>query len=705
MKKYQEVARELMVVERAAWWNPRVRRILKAAPLVLMFLLLNTRNAHAACSFSPAPSAVDGSANSLRAAVIAANASGQDCTIQLVAGTYTLTIENTNGQENHAAQGDLDITDSGHTVTIQGKGAGVSIVNANGIDRAFQVLGGANAVFSNLTIEGGIARDNGSAGILPGTTVPIGGGVLIEGDGNVTFSQVSIQGNQAIGGNGRNATSMTGKGAPGLSAKGAGIFLYNGTVSLTGSKVTGNAAIGGAGGNGYNVLCSFLPGGTRTCHGTDGPGGAGGAGAGGGLYVLSGNAQLLTSTVSGNQSTGGRGGQGGGLDGPETDAGLIQLGGNGGLAQGAGLYAAGGTLTVRQTTVSGNLATAGTAGSGGGPVYYNEPRAIAGASFGAGMFVASGNITLGNSTVFGNTGNGGGGALTRGSTVANGGNAAGGGLYLAHGSISLNGVTLASNQALGNRSSVPTPSLSPGLGMGGGIANMGAGLFTNTTVIGNNSQNPGNASNGDDVSGRIAASYSLIGQTSGATITDDGGNFFDVNPMLDPGGLRSNGGPTQTVALVQGSPADGTGDNPICKEAAPTGLGGIDQRGLQRFRAGDELCDIGAFQFITLLVQPFNPPSLSFGSEPVGHQTPSHTVSVTNNQTTTITLSRSVGGADPADFLVSTTCAGHLSPSASCSILITFHPKATGTRSATLTVSDSPDPTSPYHVTLTGVGS
>jgi len=34
MKKYQAVERELMVVERAAWWNPPVRRILKAAPLV-----------------------------------------------------------------------------------------------------------------------------------------------------------------------------------------------------------------------------------------------------------------------------------------------------------------------------------------------------------------------------------------------------------------------------------------------------------------------------------------------------------------------------------------------------------------------------------------------------------------------------------------------------------------------------------------------
>ena len=142
-----------MIVERAAWWNPRLRRILKAAPLVVMFLLLNSRAARAACSFNPTPDpTADGSSNSLRHAIQMANASGQDCLIQLQAGTYTLTITNTSGQDNTAAQGDLDITDSGHTVTIRGRGAGVSIVNGNGVDRVFQVLGGANAVFRKLTI-------------------------------------------------------------------------------------------------------------------------------------------------------------------------------------------------------------------------------------------------------------------------------------------------------------------------------------------------------------------------------------------------------------------------------------------------------------------------------------------------------------------------------------------------------------------------
>jgi hypothetical protein len=73
----------------------------------------------------------------------------------------------------------------------------------------------------------------------------------------------------------------------------------------------------------------------------------------------------------------------------------------------------------------------------------------------------------------------------------------------------------------------------PGLSSGGGIANTGAGLFINTTLIGNNTQNSGNASNGDDVSDAIISSYSLVGQTAGAAITDNGGNIFDVDPLLD----------------------------------------------------------------------------------------------------------------------------------------------------------------------------
>ncbi len=75
-------------------------------------------------TFNPLPTAADGTAGSLRAAIIAADTNGQDNTIDLQAGTYQLAIGNPAGQENSAAQGDLDLAGAGHTITIQGAGAG-----------------------------------------------------------------------------------------------------------------------------------------------------------------------------------------------------------------------------------------------------------------------------------------------------------------------------------------------------------------------------------------------------------------------------------------------------------------------------------------------------------------------------------------------------------------------------------------------------
>jgi hypothetical protein len=663
MKKYQKVACELMVVERAAWWNPRLRRMVNAAPLVVMFLLLNTRAARAACSFNPTPDpTVDGSANSLRQAVIMANASGEDCLIQLEAGTYTLTIKNTNGQENAAAQGDLDITDSGHTVTIQGQGPTVSIVNANGIDRVFQVLDGANAAFSKMTITGGVAVDDGTAGASPRGSNAEGGGVLVQDGAHVTLSQVWLDANRAV------ATHYLAPSCAGPTAAGGGLylaaptglFLSTGMVDLTDSIVSGNTLRGGSG----------IP---------------SGAAQGGGLFIAAGELTLNQTTVSRNSANGG----------PPFFA-----SGNGGDAEGGGLFIGGGELKLSQTTVSSNSANAGS-GAEGGMVYSGG---AGGSAQGAAIFVAGGDISLANSTLFANIAKGGGGSgagtCTGGCYGGSLGAAAGGGLYLSSGSISLTGDTLAANEALGG---VPFSFRGHGAGpsSGGGIANAGAALVTNTTLIGNNTQDSGEASNGDDVSGPITSSYCLMGQRAGATITDDGGNVFNVDPELDPKGLRYNGGVTQTVALEDGSPAIDGGDNAICKASPPTGLGGIDQRGYPRFYPGDELCDIGAFEYTDLLVRP---DSICFGTQPLGQQSKSQSVYVTNNQPITVALSKIMSGTDAADFSESGTCGTSLAPDTSCTISVAFKPGAAGDRTALLTVSDSPDRTSPYKVPLDGTG-
>jgi hypothetical protein len=60
---------------------------------------------------------------SLRDAVITANSNGEDNAITLQGGTYALTLQNPAGfPVNDALTGDLDLTASGHTLTIQGQG-------------------------------------------------------------------------------------------------------------------------------------------------------------------------------------------------------------------------------------------------------------------------------------------------------------------------------------------------------------------------------------------------------------------------------------------------------------------------------------------------------------------------------------------------------------------------------------------------------
>jgi hypothetical protein len=75
----------------------------------------------------------------------------------------------------------------------------------------------------------------------------------------------------------------------------------------------------------------------------------------------------------------------------------------------------------------------------------------------------------------------------------------------------------------------------------------------------------------------------------GAACTIRGGtSFCNTNPQLDPAGLNSDGGLTQTIALEPGSPAVDAGGETLCKN--------VDQRGFVRPGAGHAYCSIGAYE-------------------------------------------------------------------------------------------------------------
>src|SRR5262249_17655867 len=77
--------------------------------------------------------------------------------------------------------------------------------------------------------------------------------------------------------------------------------------------------------------------------------------------------------------------------------------------------------------------------------------------------------------------------------------------------------------------------------------------------------------------------FNLVGSLAGCSLTGATGDLVGANPLLGP--LADNGGPTQTRALLAGSPAiDAAG---ACS--------GADQRGVTRPQGA--ACDIAAYEF------------------------------------------------------------------------------------------------------------
>jgi hypothetical protein len=114
---------------------------------------------------------------------------------------------------------------------------------------------------------------------------------------------------------------------------------------------------------------------------------------------------------------------------------------------------------------------------------------------------------------------------------------------------------------------------------GGGIYNNQGTLTLNNSIVANStgSQDIGNAAT-------LNGSNNLVESGSGLqnlihTLTAD--------PMLGP--LQDNGGPTQTFALLAGSPAINAGDASLLPHGITT-----DQRGQPRVSGG--ALDIGAFE-------------------------------------------------------------------------------------------------------------
>jgi len=97
------------------------------------------------------------------------------------------------------------------------------------------------------------------------------------------------------------------------------------------------------------------------------------------------------------------------------------------------------------------------------------------------------------------------------------------------------------------------------------------------------------------------------------------------------------------------------------------------------------------------------PLNLTFPSEPVGHAAPPQTVTLQNLGNALSITGITFSGADPKDFAQTNTCGTSVPADSSCTITITFTPRAQGSRTATMEIADD-DPTSPQSVYLKGTG-
>ena len=254
---------------------------------------------------------------SLREAVRKANATAGTDTIQLAAGTYTLTQPRAAAPNYDALTGTLNVNDS---VNIIGAGQNSTIIQAgtiaynagtpNGVDMLMAVnedlptFTNATASISNLTLQNGhnrgtVAGTDGDAGCLEFDTG-------LSGTNTLTLTNVTIQNCDTTDGNGGGI---------------AGFNTQNGTgqVTITNSIVQGNQAVQGGGtGTGGGVWVSdpsrmsltsvqVLNNKTPSTNNTNQ------AGSGGGITTTSNSSNsrqtvIHSSTISGNQSAGEGGG-------------------------------------------------------------------------------------------------------------------------------------------------------------------------------------------------------------------------------------------------------------------------------------------------------------------------------------------------------------------------------------------------------------
>jgi len=439
--------------------------------------------------------------------------------------------------------------------TIDGSGQAVTI-SGNHTVRVFTVNSGVTLNLIRLTVANGSAVDGGGVHNSGTTTVSNstfsdnrGGQDFAKGGGiynlgTLIVSDSTFSGNRAsgatdgVGGGifnlGQLTVSNSTFSANSASRGGGGIFNYNGTTTVSNSTFSGNGG-GGISNSGQLIVTNSAFSANLASRG------------GGGIYNSTGLATVSNSTFSANRAW---------------------------YSSGGGIYNRTGTVTVSNSTFSANRGSSAAGGilNGGTLTVRNCTLSDNSADNGGGIYnVGGGDVTVTNSTFSGNL-------ATR----------LGGGIFNGDGKVTVGNSTFSDNGATD---------------FGGGIFNEDYAL--SVTVINSTFSNNSARSGGDFHNRGLAMILkntvvvnSVADANCSGIITDGGGNLsypdticpgINRDPMLGP--LQNNGGPTETMALGPGSAAIDAGNNAIC---AAEPVNNLDQRGIVRPQGPQ--CDIGAVE-------------------------------------------------------------------------------------------------------------
>lgn len=499
-----------------------------------------------------------------------------------------LNILNSIIQQNTASGrgtgGGLDVNSGSAVAPVEIYLSGTQVVNntADGLTGGGLSVWGNNLVINQSTIGSNTLSAGGS-----------GGGIFVGGAGNVDITDTNVSGNI----NGAPGSNTTNEGG------GMGLFT-TGTVQISGSTVSNNKAVAGSPGpkaeadgggiyafgpNGLSIMNSTIVNNSASAeYGTS----VGGGFAGYGVSVA-----IVGSTINGNTAS--LAGGGASIDGRSGASFIVvntKITNNTatGNAANTNFQCGGGVLVSGIETGQLSLSTvSGNSGPYGGGVCVLSPAGVtflddsisnnrvSGVGAAGGGIYATSPITVTGSTANGNSADQGAGIFLEGAAAITNvtitGNQPGAGLEVVStgGSTTVSFATISGN-AVGIQTAGPRGALS-----------------LQGTIVANNSSDCRTPDQlmflAFNLFGSQTCGVSTYGQYppgSGQYSYGGPGNVFNVKPMLGP--LQDNGGPTQTMAPLPGSPAIDAVGATVCPPPA------TDQRGITRPQG--KSCDIGAVE-------------------------------------------------------------------------------------------------------------